>query len=112
LEFVCTCSRYDEDVLSPGVAAQVRTEDLAHHAFHAIANYRLADTPADRDAETRSPDWGYASNHDERPQAPALAMPLKSEKLSSAPQSRRLRKPSGRPRSHTIIPVAWVESSR
>jgi len=58
------------------MAARARTEDFPHHAFHAIANYRLADAPTDRDAETRSPDRGYASNHDERSQAPALAMPL------------------------------------
>jgi hypothetical protein len=76
LEFVCTCSRYDEDILRRSVVAQSGAEDLPHHALDTIARYRLADAPADGDAETRAPDRGRASNHDERPQAPALAMPL------------------------------------
>jgi hypothetical protein len=76
LKFVCTCSRYDEDILSRAVGTQSGAEDLPHHALHTIALYRLADAPADGDAETRAPNRGRPSNHDEGPQAPALAMPL------------------------------------
>jgi hypothetical protein len=76
LEFVCTCSRYDEDILSRAVVAPCGAEDLPHHTLHTIAGYRLADAPADGDPETRAPDRRRVSNHDERPKTPALAMPL------------------------------------
>jgi len=40
-------------------------EDLPHHALYTIANDRLANAPADGDAEARPPERRCTSNHDE-----------------------------------------------